>query len=84
MQSVSISAVAADLDAVAVDSDELELTETMDGHRRKMKVIGKPADRIDGALKTTGRATYGYEWHDVGPNAAYGETWHLRRGSGCG
>src|SRR4051812_7133253 len=36
------------------------------------KVIGKPADRIDGPLKTTGTAPYAYERHDVAPNAAYG------------
>ncbi|MBU1345410.1 MAG: xanthine dehydrogenase family protein molybdopterin-binding subunit [Alphaproteobacteria bacterium] len=36
------------------------------------KVIGRPLDRIDGPLKTTGRAPYAYERHDVAPNAAYG------------
>src|SRR5688572_24525086 len=36
----------------------------------QLKVIGKPADRIDGPLKTTGRAAYAYEWNF--PNAAYG------------
>jgi xanthine dehydrogenase YagR molybdenum-binding subunit len=36
------------------------------------KVVGKPADRIDGPLKTTGTAPYAYERHDVAPNAAYG------------
>jgi len=36
------------------------------------KVVGKPIDRIDGKLKTTGRAPYAYERHDVAPNAAYG------------
>ena len=29
-----------------------------------LKVVGRPTHRIDGALKTTGRATYAYEWHD--------------------
>lgn len=36
------------------------------------KVIGKPTDRIDGPLKTTGTAPYAYERHDVAPDAAYG------------
>ena len=36
------------------------------------KVIGKPTDRIDGPLKTTGAAPYAYERNDVAPNAAYG------------
>src|SRR4051812_30365976 len=38
----------------------------------QLKVVGKPVDRIDGALKTTGTARYAYERHDVVPNAAYG------------
>src|SRR4030088_697924 len=38
----------------------------------QLKVIGKPADRIDGPLKTTGTAPYAYERHDVAPNQAYG------------
>jgi xanthine dehydrogenase YagR molybdenum-binding subunit len=38
----------------------------------QLKVIGKPTDRIDGPLKTTGRASYAYERHDVAPNQAYG------------
>jgi xanthine dehydrogenase YagR molybdenum-binding subunit len=36
------------------------------------KVVGKPADRIDGPLKTTGTAPYAYERHDVVANPAYG------------
>lgn len=36
------------------------------------KVIGKPTDRIDGPLKTTGTAPYAYERHDVVPHQAYG------------
>lgn len=36
------------------------------------KVIGKPLDRIDGPMKTTGTAPYAYERHDAVPNAAYG------------
>src|SRR5882724_9260136 len=38
----------------------------------RLKVIGKPTDRIDGPLKTTGTAPYAYERHDVVPNPAYG------------
>ncbi|MDQ8726629.1 xanthine dehydrogenase family protein molybdopterin-binding subunit [Bradyrhizobium sp. LHD-71] len=38
----------------------------------QLKVIGQPLSRIDGPLKTTGRAPYAYERHDVAPNAAYG------------
>ena len=38
----------------------------------QLKVIGRPTDRIDGPLKTTGRAPYAYERHDVAPNQAYG------------
>lgn len=38
----------------------------------KSKVLGRATPRIDGPLKTTGRAPYAYERHDVAPNAAYG------------
>jgi len=38
----------------------------------RMRVLGKPMDRIDGPLKTTGTAPYAYERHDVAPDAAYG------------
>src|SRR4051812_14848101 len=38
----------------------------------QLKVIGKPTDRIDGRYKTTGRAPYAYERHDVVSNPAYG------------
>jgi xanthine dehydrogenase YagR molybdenum-binding subunit len=38
----------------------------------QLKVIGKPTDRVDGPLKTTGTAPYAYERHDVAPDAAYG------------
>src|SRR3954453_21064072 len=38
----------------------------------QMKVIGKPADRIDGPQKTTGTAPYAYDRHDVAANQAYG------------
>ena len=36
------------------------------------KVIGKPTHRIEGPLKTTGKATYAAEWHTEVPNAAHG------------
>src|SRR4051812_28927007 len=36
----------------------------------RLNVVGKPADRIDGRLKTTGTASYAYEWHEQNP--AYG------------
>ena len=38
----------------------------------RLKVVGRPTDRIDGPLKTTGTAPYAYERHDVAPNQAYG------------
>ena len=38
----------------------------------RMRVVGRPHPRIDGPLKTTGRATYAYEHHDVVTNPAYG------------
>ena len=38
----------------------------------QLSVIGKPTDRVDGPLKTTGTARYAYEWHDVIENSAYG------------
>ena len=37
-----------------------------------MRVVGRPHPRIDGPSKTTGRATYAYEHHDVVTNPAYG------------
>ena len=36
------------------------------------KVVGRPVDRIDGPLKTTGTAPYAYERHDVAAEQAYG------------
>src|SRR5918997_664905 len=33
----------------------------------RLRVVGKPIDRIDGPLKTTGTAPYAYERHDVAP-----------------
>jgi xanthine dehydrogenase YagR molybdenum-binding subunit len=38
----------------------------------QLKVVGKPLDRIDGPLKTTGKAPYAYERHDVVPHQAHG------------
>lgn len=38
----------------------------------QLKVVGKPTDRVDGPLKTTGTAPYAYERHDAAPDAAYG------------
>lgn len=38
----------------------------------QLKIIGHPTSRIDGRMKTTGTATYAYEWHDVVANPAYG------------
>ena len=37
----------------------------------QLKVVGKPVDRIDGPLKTTGTARYAYE-HNIEPSPAYG------------
>lgn len=37
------------------------------------RVVGQPIDRIDGPLKTTGTATYAYEWHTQVSNLAYGQ-----------
>jgi xanthine dehydrogenase YagR molybdenum-binding subunit len=38
----------------------------------QLKIIGHPTSRIDGPLKTTGTATYAYEWHDAFSTPAYG------------
>jgi xanthine dehydrogenase YagR molybdenum-binding subunit len=38
----------------------------------QLKVIGKPIDRIDGPLKTTGTATYAYEHQIAGSKPVYG------------
>src|ERR1700704_5986999 len=38
----------------------------------QLRVIGKPTDRIDGPMKTTGTAPYTYERHDVVANQTYG------------
>ena len=38
----------------------------------QLKVVGRPTDRIDGPLKTTGTAPYAYEQHAAAPHAAYG------------
>jgi xanthine dehydrogenase YagR molybdenum-binding subunit len=38
----------------------------------RLKVVGQPADRIDGPLKTTGTAPYANDRHDVAPRQAHG------------
>jgi len=38
----------------------------------QLKIVGKPVDRIDGPLKTTGTAPYAYERHDALEGVAYG------------
>jgi xanthine dehydrogenase YagR molybdenum-binding subunit len=38
----------------------------------KLKIVGRPTDRIDGPYKTTGTAPYAYEQHKAVPNAACG------------
>ena len=38
----------------------------------QLKIVGRPVDRVDGPLKTTGGAPYAYEQHAAAPNAAVG------------
>jgi xanthine dehydrogenase YagR molybdenum-binding subunit len=38
----------------------------------RLRFVGRAHPRIDGPLKTTGKATYAYEHHDVVTNPAYG------------
>lgn len=38
----------------------------------QLNIIGRPVDRIDGPLKTSGAATYAHEQHAAAPNAAVG------------
>jgi xanthine dehydrogenase YagR molybdenum-binding subunit len=38
----------------------------------QLKVLGHPANRVEGGLKVTGTATYAYEQHAAAPGAAYG------------
>ncbi|MET0857203.1 MAG: xanthine dehydrogenase family protein molybdopterin-binding subunit, partial [Telluria sp.] len=38
----------------------------------QLKVVGRPVDRIDGPMKTTGTAVYAHEQHAAAPNAAVG------------
>src|SRR3546814_14256418 len=38
----------------------------------QLKVIGQPADRVDGPRKVSGKAPYAYERHDMVPDPAYG------------
>ena len=39
----------------------------------QLKIVGRPTDRIDGPLKTTGTAPYAYERNKAAPHAAYGQ-----------
>ncbi|MCW5712841.1 aldehyde oxidoreductase molybdenum-binding subunit PaoC [Shinella sp.] len=38
----------------------------------RLTAVGRPIRRIDGELKTSGRAKYAYEWHDPDIRYAYG------------
>lgn len=38
----------------------------------QLKVVGRATDRIEGPLKTTGKATYAHEWHQEAPDHAHG------------
>ncbi|KTE16071.1 aldehyde oxidoreductase molybdenum-binding subunit PaoC [Sphingopyxis sp. H115] len=38
----------------------------------RLKVVGKPTDRVEGPLKTTGTAPYAYEHRDFAATQAYG------------
>jgi xanthine dehydrogenase YagR molybdenum-binding subunit len=38
----------------------------------RQAVVGQPHVRVEGRMKTTGTARYAAEYHDVGPNLAYG------------
>lgn len=38
----------------------------------RLKIVGLAVDRIDGPLKTSGKAVYAYEHHDAAPDAAVG------------
>ncbi|MFD4840045.1 aldehyde oxidoreductase molybdenum-binding subunit PaoC [Achromobacter sp. NPDC058515] len=38
----------------------------------RQKIVGHAVDRIDGPLKTCGKAAYAYEHHQAAPNAAVG------------
>jgi len=38
----------------------------------QLKVVGKPTDRVEGPLKTTGAAAYAYEQNAAAPGAVYG------------
>lgn len=38
----------------------------------QLKVVGKPTDRVEGPLKTTGTAKYAYEYNEEVTNPAYG------------
>jgi xanthine dehydrogenase YagR molybdenum-binding subunit len=38
----------------------------------QLRIVGKPVDRVDGPLKTTGTAPYAHDRHDVAANQAHG------------
>jgi xanthine dehydrogenase YagR molybdenum-binding subunit len=38
----------------------------------RQAAVGQPHVRVEGRLKTTGTARYAAEYHDIGPNLAYG------------
>lgn len=38
----------------------------------RLNIVGKDVDRIDGPLKTSGKAVYAYEHHEAAPGAAVG------------
>src|SRR3546814_2247163 len=38
----------------------------------QLKVMGQPADRVDGPRNVSGHAPYAYERHDMVPDPAYG------------
>src|SRR4051812_9001526 len=49
----------------------------------QLRVVGKPTDRIDGPMKTTGTAPYAYDRHDVVANQAYGYVVGAAIAKGC-
>ena len=49
----------------------------------RLKVIGKPHDRIDGKFKTTGMAPYAYERHDAVSDPTYGYILGSAIAKGC-
>jgi xanthine dehydrogenase YagR molybdenum-binding subunit len=60
----TLAAVLAQARSLSMKFDTPATTNPID----QLKVIGKPTDRVDGPLKTTGTAPYAYERHDVAPD----------------